>query len=69
MVLLALPLLTREDFPGGSTVKQTAFDPRVSPADLPNLGIQLGSPALQVDSLPAECHQQRLAPTSLHPVT
>ena len=29
MVLLALPLLTREDFPGGSTVKQTAFDPRV----------------------------------------
>ena len=24
------------------------------PRDLPNLGIELGSPALQVDSLPAE---------------
>ena len=25
-----------------------------SPADLPDLGIETGSPALQVDSLPAE---------------
>ena len=25
-----------------------------SPADLPDLGMELGSPALQVDSLPAE---------------
>ena len=25
-----------------------------SPGDLPNLGIELGSPALQVDSLPTE---------------
>ena len=28
--------------------------PFPSPGDLPNLGIELGSPALQVDSLPAE---------------
>ena len=28
--------------------------PFPSPVDLPNLGIELASPALQVDSLPAE---------------
>ena len=28
--------------------------PIPSPADLPDLGIELGSPALQADSLPAE---------------
>ena len=28
--------------------------PFPSPGDLPNLGIELGSPALQADSLPAE---------------
>ena len=31
-------------------------EPIPSPADLPNPGIEPGSPALQVDSLPAELH-------------
>ena len=30
------------------------LEPIPSPADLPDLGIEPGSPALQVDSLPAE---------------
>ena len=30
------------------------WDPIPSPADLPDPGMELGSPALQVDSLPAE---------------
>ena len=33
------------------------------PGDLPNLGIKLGSPALQADSLPAELPGK---PSSLH---
>ena len=32
--------------------------PSFSPGDLPNLGIELGSPAMQVDSLPAELQEK-----------
>ena len=43
-----LPAATRE------TQEHWSGKPLLSPGDLPNSGIEPGSPALQVDSLPAE---------------
>ena len=37
-----------------------------SPADLPNPGIELGSPALQADSLPSELPGKRYKLRSIH---
>ena len=45
--------LPRSSVHGDSPGKDTGKD-IFSPGDLPNLGIELGSPALQVDSLPSE---------------
>ena len=40
--------------PGSSVQEHWSGLPFFSPGDLPNTGIELGSPALQVDSLPDE---------------
>ena len=48
------PQSTRLLCPWNSPGKNTSRLPFPSPGDLPDLGIELGSPALKVDSLPAD---------------